>query len=164
MLWNSDSIIVKSQNISQLKSIKHHLPLTPTSWICGRLSTRVAIASTLMWMASVRRKQLQWIYTTGCPMHMNKKMLSTLKLCRTGQSSLGMTCTQVTIESTGNLYKPFPVCVNMGWSSCVFRPAGSKQNATWSTNFTQPAKGSLKVPCSSRRVSSYELALCAPQK
>ena len=41
----------------------------------------------------------------------------------------------------------FPGCENKGWKNCVFLPAAGKQNATFSSNFTQPGKRSLEIPC-----------------
>ena len=40
-----------------------------------------------------------------------------------------------------------PSCEKIRWSSCVLLPAVGKQNATFSSHFTQPGKSLLVQPC-----------------
>ena len=47
----------------------------------------------------------------------------------------------------GTSKRLFPGCENMWWKNCFCLPEVGKQNATFSTDFTQPGKSLLEVPC-----------------
>ena len=60
---------------------------------------------------------------------------------------VGASIVQLTTDIQGCTKRHFPGCVNMGWKNCVLLPAIGRQNATYSSNFTQPGKSLLVQPC-----------------
>ena len=63
----------------------------------------------------------------------------------TDPSSSALLC--LTLHLQGISIRLFPGCENMWWKNCAFLPAEGKQNATFSPNFTQPARSLLEIPC-----------------
>ena len=54
---------------------------------------------------------------------------------------------RVNFSLQGMSERLFPIWENMWWKNCVFLPAEGKQNATFLSDFAQPGKSLLEIPC-----------------
>ena len=59
-------------------------------------------------------------------------------------------CEKIFMVIQGTSKRLFPGCETR-WKICVFQPAESKQNTTFSPDFTQPGKNLLEISCKCHR-------------